>query len=85
LGVLLWKKNKDDVWVISLGRVSFWLAFIPALVIWVGGHGQLEDGMATTDISPNHLTTLLTLSAYNFGKKVADTVNKVWGKNDGPG
>lgn len=85
LGGLLMEKNKDDMWTISLGRVSFWLAFLPALAIWIGGNGTLEDGLAVKDIAPNHLTILLTLAGYNFGKKVADSVNKIWGKNDGPG
>jgi hypothetical protein len=84
-GGLLMEKNNQGMWTISLGRVSFWLAFIPALVIWISSQGLLNEGMATKDIAPNHLTILLTLAGYNFGKKVADTVNKVWGKNDGPG
>jgi hypothetical protein len=89
IGGLLMEKNSEGMWTISLGRVSFWLAFIPALVIWVNGDGNLEDGVSLKDISPNHLTVLLTLAGYNFGKKVADTVKQVWGKNDsendGPG
>jgi hypothetical protein len=84
-GGLLMEKNSDGVWTISLGRVSFWLAFLPALVIWVSGNGALEEGVSLKDISPNHLTVLLTLAGYNFGKKVADTVKQVWGNNDGPG
>ena len=83
IGGLLMEKNSDGVWTISLGRVSFWLAFVPALVIWVSASGTLEDGMSLKDISPNHLTVLLTLAAYNFSKKAMDTVKQVWGKNDG--
>jgi hypothetical protein len=89
VGGLLMEKNQDGVWTISLGRVSFWLAFVPALVIWISGSGTLEEGVSLKDISPNHLTVLLTLAGYNFGKKVADTVKQVWGKtddqSDGPG
>ena len=83
IGGLLMERNEEGMWTISLGRVSFWLAFIPALVIWANGGGNLEDGVSLKDISPNHLTILLTLAGYNFGKKVADTVKQVWGKNDG--
>jgi len=89
MGGLIMEKNVDGMWTISLGRASFWLAFVPALVIWIKGGGKLEAGMALKDISPNHLTVLLTLAGYNFGKKVADTVKQVWGKtdseSDGPG
>lgn len=85
LGGLLMEKSQDNVWTISLGRISFWLLFIPALVIWVSGDGVLSDGVPVKDISPNHLTLLLTLAAYNFGKKLTDTANKMWGKNNGPG
>ena len=38
LGGLLMEKNKDGMWTMSLGRVSFWLAFVPALIIWVSGN-----------------------------------------------
>lgn len=78
------EKDGED-WKISIGRTAFWLAFIPALFIWVSGGGVLTDGSTTKDISPNHLTMLLTLTTYNFGKKVASVVNQVWGKNEGPG
>lgn len=84
-GGLLMEKDSENMWTISLGRVSFWLAFLPALYIWLSGQGLLNDGMSVKDISPNHLTMLLTLAGYNFGKKIADTVKNVWGKNNGPG
>jgi len=79
------EKNQDGVWTISLGRVSFWLAFAPAVFIWIGGGGILEEGASLKDISPNHLTVLLTLAGYNFSKKAIDTVKQIWGKSDGPG
>ena len=85
IGGLFMEKNAKGAWTISLGRVSFWLAFIPALVIWISGYGSLDDGISTKDISPNHLTILLTMITYNFGKKVAGTVSEIWGKSDGPG
>jgi len=84
-GSLFMEQDSAGKWKISLGRVSFWLAFVPALYVWISGRGILDDGMAVTDISPNHLTMLLTLAAYNFGKKVSDTVKNVWGNGDGPG
>lgn len=83
-GSLFMEKDAVGMWHLSLGRVSFWLTFIPALYIWINGGGVLIDG-SVKDISPNHLTMLLTLTTYNFGKKVASVVNQVWGKNDGPG
>lgn len=81
-GGLLMEKNKDNMWTISLGRVSFWLAFVAALVIWVKGNGSIKDGIPLKDISPNHLTVLLTLAAYNFSKKAMDTVKGILGKNN---
>ena len=82
LGGLLMEKNKDGIWTISLGRVSFWAVFVPALIIWISGNGLLSDGISLKDISPNHLTVLLTLAAYNFGKKLTDTVSDIWGKSN---
>lgn len=82
IGGLIMEKNQDGIWTISLGRVSFWLAFAPAIFIWVSGGGILKEGVSLKDISPNHLTILLTLAGYNFGKKLTDTVKQIWGKND---
>lgn len=89
-GALVMEKNKKDQWVISIGRVSWWLAFLPALYIFITAFitsGTVDGAteIITKDITPNHLTILLTLAGYNFGKKVAETVNNVWGKGDGPG
>lgn len=84
VGGLFMERKDDGEWVISIGRVSWWLAFSPALYIWISSGGLLEEGNPMKDISPNHLTILMTLAGYNFGKKVADTVGKVWG-GDGPG
>lgn len=78
-------EQKGDKWIVSIGRVSWWLAFIPALYIWIAGGGLLENGNSAQDISPNHLTVLITLAGYNLGKKVSSTVAKVFGKSDGPG
>lgn len=86
VGALVMEKDSDDRWVISIGRCSWWLAFLPALYIFVAA-GTLEAAgeVVSKDITPNHLTILLALATYNFGKKIADTVKKVWGKNNGPG
>lgn len=90
VGALIMEKDKKDKWVISIGRVSWWLAFLPALYIFIAAFmtsGTVEGAtdIVTKDITPNHLTILLTLAGYNFGKKVAETVSNVWGKSDGPG
>lgn len=53
---------------ISLGRVSYWLAFLPSLYIWV---------YLGKDIQPNHLMLIMTLLAYNFGKKGVDAYTSI--------
>lgn len=82
-GSLFMEKNKDE-WVASIGRVSWWLVFIPAIFIWASSGGSLDAGEATKDISPNHLSVLVLLAGYNFGKKVMDSVKDVVGNNDSP-
>jgi hypothetical protein len=85
LGSLIMEKNEVGEWQISLARVSWWLAFLPAVGIWIYGRGFIEKGNPVTDISPNHFNTLVFLAAYNFGKKVADVVKlAVAGKNPTP-
>lgn len=79
-GGLIMEKNKDGIWTVSLGRVSWWFIFLPALFIWITGNGILSGGEALKDISPNHLTVLLTLAAYNFGKKSIDAIRNILGK-----
>lgn len=76
-GSLFMEKDEDGTWKVSLARVSFWLAFLPAVVIWCYGRGIMDEGGSRFDISPNHYNTLLMLAGYNFGKKVADTVKSV--------
>jgi len=61
----LFMERKGEVWAISVGRVSWWLAFSPALYIWI-------DSVGKQDITPHHLTVLLLLAGYNFGKKVVE-------------
>ena len=89
LGALILEKNSKDQWVISTGKVSWWLVFIPAIYIWSLGKGVLgEGGAVLKDISPNHLKLLYTLAAYNFGKKGIDFAKQILSKSnssDGPG
>ena len=56
---LLYEKNKGGKWTLSIGRVSWWCAFSPALYIWT---------LKATDITEHHLTILLVLAGYNLGK-----------------
>jgi len=84
VGGLLMEKNDDGHYVASLGRIAFWAVLIPALHIWVAGHGMLEGGEALKDISPNHLTVLLSLLGYNMGKKITDTASKMVGREPTP-
>ena len=76
LGGLIMEKNEDGLYVISIGRVAWWMAFLPAIGIWISGGGKLDDGGALKDISPNHFNMLLVLAAYNMGKKMTDIVSK---------
>lgn len=90
LGPLIMERDDVGEWAMSTGKVSWWLAFLPALYIFMASFvsSQVGEGAAevlSKDITPNHLTILLTLAGYNFGKKVASTVTKIWGKSDGPG
>lgn len=74
----LFMEKKDGKWYISVGRVSWWLAFSPALYIWV-------DTLGENDITPHHLTVLLLLAAYNMGKKGLEVIKNKIPTQDGPG
>lgn len=67
-------EKKGDQWRGSVGRVSWWLAFAPALYIWISAHVKGNG----SDISPNHLTILLTLATYNLGKKITSFLDKMY-------
>lgn len=69
---------KHGKWVLSVGRVSWWLAFIPALKIWVESGG-------VQDISPHHSTILMILAAYNVGKHAVNGFGKEKENSNGPG
>ena len=97
LGGLIMERSEDGTYVVSVGRVAWWLAFFPAVGIWLAGKGQMSEVGALKDIAPNHLNILLVLMAYNFGKKVTDVVKSITtkttttetaeekGEKDGPG
>jgi len=84
LGGLIMEK-KDGEWTTSIGRLAFWMTFLPAVYIWHKGGGSLEAGEALKDISPNHLTTLLALAGYNMGTKAIKAADNIFGKGNGPG
>jgi hypothetical protein len=85
IGALFMEKNDNREWVISIGRTSFWMAFIPALYVWI-------DSMGTEDIASGHLSILIALTTYNLSKKAVSKVGDIFKKNaqsknleDGPG
>ena len=54
------KNDKGEYTNVSLGRISFWICFLPALYIWIWGTG---------DIQPSHLQMLYITATYNLMKK----------------
>jgi hypothetical protein len=91
LGGLIMEKNEDGLYVISTGKFAWWLAFIPAIVIWVTAGGKLDAGEALKDISPNHFNILLTLAGYNMSKRLTNVAKnfiaskQAKDETDGPG
>lgn len=83
LGGLIMEKNEDGLYVISIGRVAWWMAFLPAIGIWIAGGGKLDAGDAVKDISPNHFNMLVLLAGYNFGKKITDIAKVIFSKKSG--
>lgn len=73
----LFMERKGDKWAISVGRVSWWMAFNPALYIWVSTLGK-------QDITDHHMSILVILAGYNMGKKLIEKL-KTPPTNDGPG
>jgi hypothetical protein len=73
---LFMEKQRGD-WTISVGRISWWLTFAPALKIWFDG----------SDVQPNHLAILTMLLGYNLGKHVLNKVQQKLSQqeSDGPG
>jgi hypothetical protein len=85
-------EEKDGKYVISVGRTAWWMAFLPAVAIWVSSGGSLDAGEALKDISPNHYNILVVLAGYNFGKHMVSGAQKILQRksrphteNDGPG
>jgi hypothetical protein len=93
LGGLIMEKNDEGLYVISIGRVAWWIAFLPAVGIWIASRGTLDAGTALKDISPNHYNILLVLAGYNMGKHLTNVANNFISKKnnqasndaDGPG
>jgi hypothetical protein len=82
VGGLIMEKNDDGLYVISIGRVALWAAFLPAIGIWIYGKGGMDGGEAVRDISPNHFNMLMTLIAYNMGKKITDIAKIAFNRKD---
>jgi len=76
LGGLFMERDESlgelGTYVVSLGKLAFWCVFVPALYIWLPGG----------EITSNHLTTLLTLLAYNFSKKAIGAAQSIFTKTD---
>lgn len=82
LGGLVMEKNDAGRYVISMGRVAFWMLLLPAIWTW-SGYGTYRDAEVMKDISPNHVTVLLWLLGYNLGKKGISVASNVFNKNGG--
>lgn len=61
------KKNGSTSLSFSVGRVSWWIVFVPAVYIWVSTLGE-------QDISDHHAAMLLILAGYNLGKHGLETL-----------
>jgi hypothetical protein len=79
-GLIMERDETTGKYVISLGRLAFWVTFIPAIYIWIYGGGKLIDGVDTRDIADNHLTVLTLLLGYNLGTKITNTIKILMGK-----
>lgn len=86
-GGLILEDRGDGVYVVSLGRVSFWLVFIPALFIWYSAVldtksvGILQASQNLKDLPPSLMNTLTFLLSYNITKHISKTITNVWGNN----
>src|SRR5271168_3619269 len=85
LGGLVLEDRGDGVYIVSLGRVSFWLVFIPALFVWysainnTGSVGVLMANQTLKDPPAGMLNILMFLLSYNITKHISSTVKNVWG------
>lgn len=86
-GGLILEKKDDGKYIISLGRIAFWLSFVPALVIWWSGikystgTGIIQTNQTLLDLPPSLSNFLLTITGYNLTKHIGNTVSNVWGSN----
>jgi len=72
VGALFFEKKEGGKWTVSIGRISWWLAFAPALYVWID---NIDKPVAEiVDITGHHLSVLMVLAAYNFGKHVKDAI-----------
>ncbi|KKM23461.1 hypothetical protein LCGC14_1614960 [marine sediment metagenome] len=77
-GALFMEKIEKDEWKVSIGRISWWIVFADAMYIWISSVGE-------KDITDHHLTVLLLLAGYNFGKKGLEVIKNKMTNNNGPG
>ena len=83
-GLVMEKDSDSGLYVMSTGKLAFWILFLTALGIWISGGGKLTNGISLKDIPPNMLTALLSLMGYNFGKKLVGAAQSIFGGNSGP-
>ncbi|MFA5024222.1 MAG: hypothetical protein WC523_04660 [Patescibacteria group bacterium] len=83
-GGLIMEQDEQGLYIMSLGKVSFWILFTMACAIWIASGGKIIDGNPVRDIPPNMLTVLLTLIGYNIGKKVITATKNILGKTATP-
>lgn len=79
-GLIMEKDESTGKYVVSLGRLAFWITFLPAIYIWIYGGGKLINGVDTRDIADNHLKILIIIMGYNFGTKITNVVKAVLSK-----
>ena len=80
-GLIMERDETTGKYVISLGRLAFWITFIPAIYIWIYGGGKLVNGVDTRDIADNHFKVLVLLMGYNLGTKITNTIKVLLGKD----
>ena len=75
---IIMEHDDDGSWTISLGRLAFWACFVPAVLIWAQNVIQ-PDITKLKDVTPNHLSLLMILLAYNLGKKLPGMIQSIRG------
>jgi len=74
---LFMEETEPGKYKVSKGSVAFWIAFLPAIYVWVKSFAL--TGVAA-DIGGNHYNILMLLTVYNLGKKVNDKVGQIFEK-----